>query len=92
MYDQYKETHIPIQDAFPVGRTVEIVLGEPYDPFDFVEQTHIENENDRPEITILNPEVLSKVGQHKLELMLSYPNGRTVRAIANVTSSVSIKV
>lgn len=84
MYDQYKETQIPIQDAFPVGRTVEIILGESYDPFDFVEQTHIE-ENDRPEITILNPEVLSKVGQHKLELMLSYSNGRTVRAIANVT-------
>ncbi|GKS55446.1 hypothetical protein IGJ91_002219 [Enterococcus sp. DIV0765f] len=84
MYDQYKETQIPIQDAFPVGRTVEIILGESYDPFDFVEQTHIE-ENDRPEITILNPEVLSKVGQHKLELMLSYPNGRTVRVVANVT-------
>lgn len=84
MYDQYKETQIPIQDAFPVGRTVEIILGESYDPFDFVEQTHIE-ENDRPEITILNPEVLSKVGQHKLELMLSYTNGRTVRVVANVT-------
>ncbi|PTO38198.1 hypothetical protein C6P52_09840 [Enterococcus mundtii] len=84
LYDQYKETQIPIQDAFPVGRTVEIILGESYDPFDFVEQTHIE-ENDRPEITILNPEVLSKVGQHKLELMLSYPNGRTVRVVANVT-------
>lgn len=84
MYDQYKETQIPIQDAFPVGRTVEIILGESYDPFDFVEQTHIE-ENDRPEITILNPEVLSKVGQHKLELMLSYPNGRTVRVVSNVT-------
>ncbi|MDA9462569.1 hypothetical protein B835_2524 [Enterococcus mundtii 3F] len=84
LYDQYKETQIPIQDAFPVGRTVEIVLGEPYDPFDFVEQTHTE-ENDRPEITILNPEVLSKVGQNKLELMLSYPNGRTVRVVANVT-------
>lgn len=84
MYDQYKETQIPIQDAFPVGRTVEIVLGEPYDPFDFVDHTHTE-ENDRPEITILNPEVLSKVGQHKLELMLSYPNGRTVRVVANVT-------
>lgn len=84
LYDQYKETQIPIQDAFPVGRTVEIILGESYDPFDFVEQTHIE-ENDRPEITILNPEVLSKVGQHKLELMLSYPNGRTVRVVSNVT-------
>ena len=84
MYDQYKETQIPIQDAFPVGRTVEIILGESYDPFDFVEQTHIE-ENDRPAITILNPEVLSKVGQHKLELMLSYPNGRTVRVVSNVT-------
>ncbi|MGG5304005.1 hypothetical protein IGK16_001621 [Enterococcus pernyi] len=84
MYDQYKETQIPIQDAFPVGRTVEIILGECYDPFVFVEQTHIE-EKDRPEITILNPEVLSKVGQHKLELMLSYPNGRTVRVVANVT-------
>ena len=84
MYDQYKETQIPIQDAFPVGKTVEIVLGEPYDPFNFVDHTHTE-ENDRPEITILNPEVLSKVGQHKLELMLSYSNGRTVRAIANVT-------
>lgn len=84
MYDQYKETQIPIQDAFPVGRTVEIILGESYDPFVFVEQTHIE-EKDRPEITILNPEVLSKVGQHKLELMLSYPNGRTVRVVANVT-------
>ncbi|MDO7877999.1 MAG: glycosyl hydrolase family 28-related protein [Enterococcus mundtii] len=83
-YDQYKETHIPIQDAFPVGRSVQIILGEPYDPFDFVEQTHIE-ENDRPAITILNPEVLSKVGQHKLELMLSYPNGRIVRVVANVT-------
>lgn len=84
MYDQYKETQIPIQDAFPVGKTVEIVLGEPYDPFNFVDHTHTE-ENDRPEITILNPEVLSKVGQHQLELMLSYPNGRTVRVVANVT-------
>ena len=84
LYDQYKGAEVPIQDAFPVGQTVEIVLGEPYDPFDFVDHTHTE-ENDRPEITILNPEVLSKVGQHQLELMLSYPNGRTVRAIANVT-------
>ncbi|MBO0461370.1 MULTISPECIES: glycosyl hydrolase family 28-related protein [unclassified Enterococcus] len=84
LYDQYKGAEVPIQDAFPVGQTVEIVLGEPYDPFDFVDHTHTE-ENDRPEITILNPEVLSKVGQHQLELMLFYPNGRTVRAIANVT-------
>ncbi|WP_206857173.1 glycosyl hydrolase family 28-related protein [Candidatus Enterococcus mangumiae] len=84
LYDQYKGAEVPIQDAFPIGQTVEIVLGESYDPFDFVDHTHTE-ENDRPEITILNPEVLSKVGQHQLELMLFYPNGRTVRAIANVT-------
>ncbi|MEB5953164.1 WxL domain-containing protein [Enterococcus innesii] len=84
IYEQYKDTPIPILDIFPIGRTVELKLGSSYDPFDFVDNTHNKGE-ERPIIEIINPEVLTKIGQHRLELLLTYDNGREVRVFSNLT-------
>lgn len=84
IYEQYKNTLIPILDAFPVGRTVEMTLGSSYDVFDFVAHTH-DTDEERPMIEIINPEVLTKIGQHQLELLLTYTNGHEVRIFSNVT-------
>ncbi len=84
LYDQYNNTLIPILNVFPVGRTVEMTLGSSYDPFDFVDQTHDKDE-EKPIIKIINPEVLTKIGQHQLELLLTYTNGHEVRVFSTVT-------
>lgn len=84
LYDQYNNTLIPILNVFPVGRTVEMTLGSSYDPFDFVDQTHDKDE-EKPIIKINNPEVLTKIGQHQLELLLTYTNGHEVRVFSTVT-------
>ncbi|MGM0155612.1 hypothetical protein IGK30_003479 [Enterococcus sp. AZ178] len=84
LYEQYKDTPIPILDTFPVGRTVEMTLGSSYDPFDFVDLTYGTDE-EKPIIKIINPEVLTKIGQHQLELLLTYMNGRVVRVFSAVT-------
>jgi hypothetical protein len=84
VYDQYKEARIPISNTFPIGREVIFVLGEPYDPFDFVSQTH-DRDDEQPEITLVNPEVLTIVGEHQLEVLLTYTNGREVRVFSTVT-------
>lgn len=84
VYEQYKDVRIPVSNTFPVGLEVELILGESYDPFDFVSQTH-DSDDEKPEITLVNPEVLTKVGQHQLELLLTYANGREVRVFSTVT-------
>ena len=84
LYEQYKDNPIPILNVFPVGRTVEMTLGSSYDPFDFVEQTH-DTDEEKPLIKIINPEVLTKIGQHQLELLLTYTNGHVVRVFSTVT-------
>lgn len=84
LYDQYNNTLIPILNVFPIGRTVEMTLGSSYDPFDFVDQTHDKDE-EKPIIKINNPEVLTKIGQHQLELLLTYTNGHEVRVFSTVT-------
>ncbi|NMP59782.1 WxL domain-containing protein [Enterococcus mundtii] len=84
LYEQYKNTPIPILNVFPVGRTVEMILGSSYDPFDFVDHTY-DTDEERPIIKIINPEVLTKIGQHQLELLLTYTDGHEVRVFSNVT-------
>lgn len=84
LYEQYKDNPIPILNVFPVGRTVEMTLGSSYDPFDFVDQSH-DTDEERPLIKIINPEVLTKIGQHQLELLLIYTNGHEVRVFSTVT-------
>ncbi|MDB1689565.1 WxL domain-containing protein [Enterococcus casseliflavus] len=83
-YEEYKETPIPIRNTFPIGRTVELILGSSYHPFDFVDQTHDADE-EKPTIEMINPEVLTKVGQHQLELLLTYSDGRELRVFSEVT-------
>ncbi|AUJ87107.1 WxL domain-containing protein [Enterococcus sp. CR-Ec1] len=84
IYEKYKSSPIPTLNSFPIGRTVELIIGSSYDPFDFVDQTH-DIDEERPSIKIVNPEVLTKVGQHQLELLLTYQNSREVRVFSNVT-------
>ncbi|BBM16332.1 cell wall surface anchor family protein (plasmid) [Enterococcus mundtii] len=84
VYEQYKDVRIPVSNTFPIGLEVELILGKSYDPFDFVSQTH-DSDDEKPEITLINPEVLTKVGQHQLELLLTYANGREVRVFSTVT-------
>lgn len=84
MYEQYKDTQVPIRNTFPIGLTVELALGSSYDPFDFVDQTH-DIDEERPTISIINPEILKQVGQHQLELLLTYADGLEVRIFSNVT-------
>lgn len=77
IYDKYKNTKIPMRNSFPIGRKVEKILGESYNLFDFVDNTHDADE-DKPEIDIKNPELLKKVGKHQVELVLSYKDGTEI--------------
>lgn len=84
IYEHFKEARIPIRNTLPVGREVSLTLGETYDPFDFLDQAY-DADDEKPEVTILNPEVLSKVGQHELELQLVYWDGSEVKVSASIT-------
>ena len=84
VYERYKDSRIPTSNTLPIGRQISLFLGEFYDPFDFVEQTH-DSDDEKPIITLLNPEVLAKIGQHRLEILLSYNDGRKVHVFSEVT-------
>ncbi|MFS7390536.1 glycosyl hydrolase family 28-related protein [Carnobacterium maltaromaticum] len=83
IYEQYKNVKIPVRNTFPVGRDVELILGEPYDLFIFVDSTH-DLDEEEPNLTIVNPEILTQIGQHQVELVLSYTDGSEVRVFSNV--------
>lgn len=83
IYEQFKETKIPIRDTLPIGREVEFTIGSSYDPYDFVDHFYNADE-EKPKITILNPEILTQVGQHKLELLLVYTDGCKIHIFSNV--------
>lgn len=84
IYEHFKEARIPIRNTLPVGREVSLTLGETYDPFDFLDQAY-DADDEKPEVTILNPEVLSTVGQHDLELQIVYWDGSEVKVSASIT-------
>lgn len=83
IYEQYKNDKIPVRNTFPVGRDVELILGEPYDLFIFVDSTH-DLDEEKPNLTIVNPEILTEIGHHQVELVLSYTDGSEVRVFSNV--------
>lgn len=83
IYEQYKNAKIPVRNTFPVGRDVELILREPYDLFIFVDSTH-DLDEEEPNLTIVNPEILTEIGQHQVELVLSYTDGSEVRVFSNV--------
>lgn len=82
-YQQYKDAKVPIRNLLPIGLSVDLVLGETYDPFDFVDQTHDADEK-KPFALIVNPDVLSQIGKHKLEIILTYDDGSEVRIFSTV--------
>lgn len=84
IYKQYINTKIPIRNSLPVARNIEINLGEPYDLFDFVDNTHDSDEK-KPTITIINPEILTRVGEHKVKLVLSYEDGSKISISPTIT-------
>lgn len=40
IYEKYKNSPIPTLNSFPIGRTVELIIGSSYDPFDFVDRSY----------------------------------------------------
>lgn len=84
IYEHFKETRIPIRNTLPVGREVSLTLGETYDSFDFLDQAY-DADDEKPEVVILNPEVLSTIGQHELELLLVYNDGSEVKILSRLT-------
>ncbi|WP_429972343.1 glycosyl hydrolase family 28-related protein [Enterococcus sp. AZ015] len=84
IYEHFKEARIPIRNTLPVGREVSLTLGGTYDPFDFLDQAY-DADDEKPGVAILNPEVLSIIGQHELELLLVYNDGSEVKVLSRVT-------
>lgn len=84
LYEQFKDSSIPVRNTLPIGKSISVTLGEAIDPYELVDQTNDQDEA-KPEITILNPEVFEQIGEHKVFLKLVYEDATEVNVTAVVT-------
>lgn len=84
LYEQFKDSSIPVRNTLPIGKSISVTLGEAIDPYELVDQTNDQDEA-KPEITILNPEVFEQIGEHKVFLKLVYEDAAEVNITAVVT-------
>ena len=84
LYEQYKNTPIPVRNilATPVATT--IVQGQSIDPQQLVANTNDADEA-VPAAKIVNPEVLNEIGQQKVTVQLTYETGSLVTVNVPVT-------
>lgn len=89
IYEQYKDSKIPIRNTLPIARNIEINLGQIISAYDLVDHTHDADEA-QPDAIILNPEVLTNLGEQKVQVLLTYEDRTTVtiQSIVNVTSDL----
>ena len=90
LYEQYKNTPIPVRNilATPVATT--IVQGQSIDPQQLVANTNDADEA-VPAAKIVNPEVLNEIGQQKVTVQLTYETGSLVTVNVPVTVEAPAK-
>ena len=90
LYEQYKNTPIPVRNilATPVATT--IVQGQSIDPQQLVANTNDADEA-VPTAKIVNPEVLNEIGQQKVTVQLTYETGSLVTVNVPVTVEAPAK-
>ena len=90
LYEQYKNTPIPVRNTLATPVATTIVQGQSIDP-----QQLVANTNDADEAVtaakIVNPEVLNEIGQQKVTVQLTYETGSLVTVNVPVTVEAPAK-
>ena len=77
LYEQYKNTPIPVRNTLATPVATTIVQGQSIDPQQLVANTNDADEA-VPAAKIVNPEVLNEIGQQKVTVQLTYETGSLV--------------
>ncbi|AIL04543.1 cell wall surface anchor family protein [Enterococcus faecalis] len=84
LYEQYKNTPIPVRNTLATPVATTIVQGQSIDPQQLVANTNDADEA-VPAAKIVNPEVLNEIGQQKVTVQLTYETGSLVTVNVPVT-------
>lgn len=90
LYEQYKNTPIPVRNTLATPVTTTIVQGQSIDPQQLVANTNDADEA-VPAAKIVNPEVLNEIGQQKVTVQLTYETGSLVTVNVPVTVEAPAK-
>lgn len=90
LYEQYKNTPIPVRNTLATPVTTTIVQGQSIDPQQLVANTNDADEA-VPAAKIVNPEVLNEIGQQKVTVQLTYETGSLVTMNVPVTVEAPAK-
>ncbi|EGS7848652.1 LPXTG cell wall anchor domain-containing protein [Enterococcus faecalis] len=90
LYEQYKNTPIPVRNTLATPVATTIVQGQSIDPQQLVANTNDADEA-VPTPKIVNPEVLNEIGQQKVTVQLTYETGALVTVNVPVTVDASAK-
>lgn len=90
LYEQYKNTPIPVRNTLATPVATTIVQGQSIDPQQLVANTNDADEA-VPAAKIVNPEVLNGIGQQKVTVQLTYETGSLVTVNVPVTVEAPAK-
>ena len=90
LYEQYKNTPIPVRNTLATPVATTIVQGQSIDPQQLVANTNDADEA-VPAAKIVNPEVLNEIGQQKVTVQLTYETGSLVTVNVPVTVEAPVK-
>ncbi|MGL9969913.1 cell wall surface anchor protein [Enterococcus sp. DIV1420a] len=90
LYEQYKNTPIPVRNTLATPVATTIVQGQSIDPQQLVANTNDADEA-VPTAKIVNPEVLNEIGQQKVTVQLTYETGSLVTVNVLVTVEAPAK-
>ena len=90
LYEQYKNTPIPVRNILAIPVATTIVQGQSIDPQQLVANTNDADEA-VPAAKIVNPEVLNEIGQQKVTVQLTYETGSLVTVNVPVTVEAPAK-
>ena len=90
LYEQYKNTPIPVRNTLATPVATTIVQGQSIDPQQLVANTNDADEA-VPTAKIVNPEVLNEIGQQKVTVQLTYEIGSLVTVNVPVTVEAPAK-
>ncbi|EKK0947842.1 LPXTG cell wall anchor domain-containing protein [Enterococcus faecalis] len=90
LYEQYKNTPIPVRNTLATPVATTIVQGQSIDPQQLVANTNDADES-VPAAKIVNPEVLNEIGQQKVTVQLTYETGSLVTVNVPVTVEAPAK-
>ncbi|WP_270939692.1 glycosyl hydrolase family 28-related protein [Enterococcus faecalis] len=90
LYEQYKNTPIPVRNTLATPVATTIVQGQSIDSQQLVANTNDADEA-VPAAKIVNPEVLNEIGQQKVTVQLTYETGSLVTVNVPVTVEAPAK-